>query len=201
MSSYILDGLKEAIIHYIDPSKLSDNPLEGLRQKETILKQLTDCFIRDNLDPGEYEELEELIANTMKGDYTSVVLGRITQDDLTRTLPTMTITDACLTVGTSSSSSGCGPIGTGEETIAIVTITGGDIPIELFTTWEWIIGAAPKDSSVTIVEGVDETILGDREKTYFLSFSDPGYYTLAVRVYHQYIDLMYIQTTLMVQVV
>ena len=63
MSEHILNGIREAWIHYLDPTQLSDDPLQGLAEKEALLKQLDPCFLREVI-PG-YDELEDLIDKTI----------------------------------------------------------------------------------------------------------------------------------------
>jgi len=198
-TSYILDGLKQALIHYINPSELSDDPNEGLREKENLISSLNQCVLQENIP--EINELEELVANTIKSNFTSLLLDRMTYSDIQNELPTLELGDVYPAHGSSSSSSSgtIEDIIVGEENYMVSYLSGGSYDINLFDQWTWTVLNGPEDGTVEINDGWDEPSDTDRYRAYFMSFTKPGLYLLSLRVTYPFINV-YVQSTLSVRV-
>ena len=182
-TNYILDGLKQVLIHYLDPSELSDDLIEGLKEKEDYINSLNICVLQENIP--EINELEELVANTIKSNYTSLLLDRLTEAELQNTLPTLEVSDLQPAHGSSSSSSSSSfveDIHAGEENYTITYLSGGTYNINLFSDWTWSVISSPVGSTVQIDDGWDEPSDTDRYRSYFISFSSPGLYLLSLKI-------------------
>ena len=185
MSQYILDAIKQAIIHNIDPSQLSDNPVDGLQQKEIMLSKFNPCFLREHV--SDYDELEELVNNTIGSHITDILLDRLDSDDITMILPTRTITISSTVVHN-------------VQTDVSVFLNNGNISYDLFNLWTWSILKSPNNSTVSITELSDIASETQRVKTYHMTFSHAGDYLLIMSIDHLNIDGLILRDTVNVVV-
>jgi len=200
-TTYIIDGLKEAIIQYINPSAIADNPMDGLREIEDTIKALDVCTLRELVD--DFDELEDLVAVSLKSNYTSLLLGRLESADLLNVAPDIEVSEICPAHGSSSSSSSsCGPIlaGHDKENFTVVTLSGGNMDLTLFDSYEWTVVNAPDGATVNFDDGWEEVSPTERNKGFFISFSSPGNYLLSVRVTFELINA-YVQESIFVEVI
>lgn len=197
MSNFILNGIKQYVIENINPSKLSSNPIEGLREKENILKMFNPCLLRDIIK--DYDQLEDLVANTMGDKFTDVVLKRITEDDLEVILPTLDVSEIHPYYDSSSSSSsslGIESVTSGLDSICPVALYGGNMKLSRFDKWEWSIQRSPPNSTVSINENSLLNNDDQIDKLYSMIFSDPGQYILSLKVTEKYLGLFVIANVL-----
>ena len=198
-TTYIVDGLIEALINYINPSEIADNPIDGLKEKEDAINEITPDYLRELLD--DYDELEELVAGTLKSNYTSLLLDRLNTSDIENVLPDIEVMEICPAYGSSSSSSSsCGPIHAGGENFTVVSLSGGNMDLTLFDTYEWSVVLSPEGSTVDFDDGWEEVSSTERDKGFFISFSTPGSYILSVRVTYEKINA-YVQATVSAEVI
>lgn len=79
-TSFILDGIRDFYIHRVDPSRLSKDPIVGLKEKERKLKKFTHEYLSKHIK--NYEKREEHISKTLGCDFSKLLLGQISRNDL-----------------------------------------------------------------------------------------------------------------------
>ena len=71
--------------------------------------------------------------------------------------------------------------------------------MDKFTLWYWQVLSSPSGSSVTFNDGLDETVAGQRDRTYFVTFSHPGTYIIQIQADECYSQL-FVQDSMLVEV-
>jgi len=201
-TSFIRDALRDYIIHVVNPSDLSDDLAEGLKEKEEDLAMMTHDFLNENVD--NYAEVEAQVAATLGSDLSKFLLDKITEDDVVVEPLTITLEDLVLEdVLTSSSSSSGGPsvILVDEWYVTIATSEGGNVSPSSYTR-EWNVLDSPSETANVSFQDVDifedENTLQVVEK---LKFSEVGTYIIEFRMVHSVINTMQFYERLIVEVV
>lgn len=172
MSTYLLNAIREMMIDKIDPSKLSNNLVDGLEQKEKLLSNITEDMLKKYVP--NYEELEHRIQYTSAEKLTDVMIGLSTIEDIQMILPDIEFTAMELEEP--------------EEHLYPdnnyhfnVQLKNGTFDLSRFN-YEWIETSIPPDSNVTIIENGDEIEDNIRIISFIINFSKPGYYLLNFRL-------------------
>ena len=79
-TNFILNGLRDFYIDRVDPSRLSKDPVEGLKEKERKLATITHEYLDKNIK--NYEEKEEKVFKDLGNNFSKLLLGQIDREDL-----------------------------------------------------------------------------------------------------------------------
>jgi hypothetical protein len=182
MTTYLLDGLRELLVHHIDPSTLNDDVLLGLKEKERLLSLMTEEMLRTEMD--DYDEVENELAAGIKSDFTNFLLSGDPSYIPVISMPSLSIN---LPQYNSSSS---GFEGTTLRPLAGQTyqfqavISGGNLGADNFN-YEVIVttNATTEDTQVTLVRDITHTP-DYREILIDLIFPTIGLFNIEFRATH-----------------
>lgn len=170
-TEYILNALKEFLIHHLDPSDIGIDLEDGLREKEEAIETLThDLLLQEEPD---YFELEAKVAQLFGKSFTDYLIGSVeVQPPNIQLIPPEIYYSET---------------GILESYITGIflnsVVTGGNVPIEDFSySWQLISGPAGEEVFFS-----DNTSLNT-----FVSFSDIGTYGLRMSARHNQYGLLVI---------
>lgn len=191
-TSYILDAIKEFYINNADPSQIGMDLVDGLKEKENDIAFLTHENIAASLD--NYEELEEVVAGTIRDGLSEILNTGKSIEDLDAELPVVVV-DIWSTHPDSSSSSSSSSqddnLYPATDYYLLVTISGGNIPFSSFE-YEWDTFLAPEGGMVWLSQIYSEQTEQEWKILSTINFTMSGDYILNFILSHKTVSSMQI---------